>query len=211
MKIYYFSINNLRMKEQYDKAVSLVDKDRVLKAMKYKNSDDRLRCIGAGLIINKIRNDYKIKSDIEISKYGKPYFKDEKIFFNISHSGTYVVAAVSDNEVGIDIQKILPDKHRVAQRNFLDSECEYIERGQTENDRRQRFCEIWTVKEAYLKKIGIGLRKPLNSFEVDLTGAYPRILGKREYRFMQMKLARYYIVAVCVDITDADYEVEEVL
>ncbi len=210
MKIYYFSINNLRIQENYQKAKSLVDADRLLKADKYKNSDDKLRCIGAGLLIRKIRSDFKIKDKILVDKYGKPYFENNRVYFNISHSGTYVVAAVSEYNVGIDIQKIVPDIHRVAERNFLPSECEYINRTEVDNERRQRFCEIWTVKESYLKNIGIGLRKPLNSFEVDLTGTSPQIVGKKEYRFVQVKLARYYIVAICTDIKDEEMNVEEV-
>ena len=52
---------------------------------------------------------------------------------------------------------------------------------------QQRFCEIWTIKEAYLKNIGIGLRKPLNSFEIDFSEDAPQIVGKKEYKFVQLK------------------------
>ena len=53
-------------------------------------------------------------------------FEDTDIHFNISHSGCYVIAAVSDEDIGIDIQKIKSDKHRIAEKNFLPSECAYI-------------------------------------------------------------------------------------
>ena len=37
---------------------------------------------------------------------GKPFIVGvENVFFNISHSGDYVVCSVSDREIGIDIEK----------------------------------------------------------------------------------------------------------
>ena len=91
-----------------------------------------------------------------------------RIFILTSLIQVYVIAAVSDEDIGIDIQKIKSDKHRIAEKNFLPSECAYINEIEDEKINQQRFCEIWTIKEAYLKNIGIGLRKPLNSFEIDL-------------------------------------------
>ena len=36
---------------------------------------------------------------------GKPYLKDSKLHFNVSHSGEYLAIAVSEILVGIDIQE----------------------------------------------------------------------------------------------------------
>ena len=66
------------------------------------------------------------------------------------------------------------------------------------------------MKEAYLKHIGIGLRKPLNSFEVSLNNGEPQIIGKPEYKFVQLKLDERYIVAVCASQKDTAFNIEEV-
>ena len=162
-------------------------------------------------MLNFIKEKYNIAGDVKVDKFGKPYFEDTDIHFNISHSGCYVIAAVSDEDIGIDIQKIKSDKHRIAEKNFLPSECAYINEIEDEKINQQRFCEIWTIKEAYLKNIGIGLRKPLNSFEIDFSEDAPQIVGKKEYKFVQLKFDEKYIVTVCADQSDEIFDVEEVL
>ncbi len=211
MNIYYFNITILRNRNIFEQVLKGLDYERVEKVNKLRVTSDKLRGVGAGILINFIKEKYNIKGDVKVDKFGKPYFEKSNINFNISHSGSYVVAAVSKQDIGIDIQKIKSDKHRIAEKNFLPSECEYINEVEDENIIQQRFCEIWTIKEAYLKNIGIGLRKPLNSFEVDLNGASPRIVGKKEYRFIQMKFDKRYIIAICADEKDDTFDVEEVI
>lgn len=85
------------------------------------------------------------------SGVGKPYFRDLPIKFSVSHSGDRIVLAVSDKEIGADIQRVNPRAVRVAERFFTESENAYVG-GDT-----QRFFEIWTKKEAYAKWHGEGL------------------------------------------------------
>ena len=41
------------------------------------------------------------------NEHGKPYLTDKpEIYVNWSHSGDYVICAVADREVGIDLQKM---------------------------------------------------------------------------------------------------------
>jgi phosphopantetheinyl transferase len=66
------------------------------------------------------------------------------------------------------------------------------------------------VKEAYLKNVGIGLRKPLNSFEVSFKDSKPMIIDNLGYEILQMKLAERYIVSICADIRDKEFNIVEV-
>ncbi|MFQ9516573.1 MAG: 4'-phosphopantetheinyl transferase family protein [Eubacterium sp.] len=211
MDIYYFNITALRNKNVFNLKLKDIDARRADKIGRLRVTDDKLRCLGAGLLIKFIQEKYSIKGELLIDKFGKPYFDNSKVYFNISHSGNYVVAAVSKHRIGVDVQRIQQDKHRIAEKNFLPSECEYINEASDDAVIQQRFCEIWTIKEAYLKNIGIGLRKPLNSFEISLSGDAPQIIGKKEYRFVQMKLDGRYIIAVCASRKDKDFNIEEVL
>ena len=86
----------------------------------------------------------------------------------------------------------------------------YINEIDNYETKRQRFHEIWTIKEAYLKNIGIGLRKPLNSFEIDLSGKSPKIIDNPGYAILQMKLDSMYVIAVCADVRDKEFCIQEV-
>ncbi len=211
MDIYYFNITVLRNKNIFNQKLQDLDEQRINKIKRLRVTDDKLRCFGAGLLTRFMKEKYGIEEEILVDKFGKPYFKDSKIQFNISHSGSYVIIAVSRHRIGIDIQRIQQDKHRIAEKNFLPSECKYINDAEDEAGMQQRFCEIWTIKEAYLKNIGIGLRKPLNSFEVSLSGETPQIIGKKDYRFVQFKMDDRYIVTVCGSRKDEKFNIEEVL
>ena len=80
---------------------------------------------------------------------GKPYLKSGEFFFNISDCDGQLVCAVSDKEIGIDIQKIC-EKPRVARKICQPQELEQIK---TPED----FTRIWTLKEAFVKANGAGL------------------------------------------------------
>ena len=210
MEVYYFDIEPLRNKQVFEAELDNITEGRIERIEKSQSTADKLRLMGSGLLINFIKRKYFVNSDVVVDKHGKPYFVNSDLKFNLSHSGRYVVAAVSDYEVGIDIQKKKADKHRIAEKNFLRGECEYINSGANDEERHQRFCEVWTLKEAYLKNIGMGLRKPLNSFEIVFRPEGPVIRNLTEYRYTQFLMNDKYIVSVCRDINDEGFEISEV-
>ncbi|MBC5619552.1 4'-phosphopantetheinyl transferase family protein [Butyricimonas hominis] len=97
---------------------------------------------------------------------GKPFVAErEGVFFNISHSGIYVVCAVSDGEIGVDIEKRSKARMEVAGRFFHAREVRELEVASgVEQDKL--FYDYWSVKESFLKYTGTGLTRPLNSFVV---------------------------------------------
>lgn len=210
MKLYYLNISPLRYKDIYQSKIFEIDEDRRARVERIKSTDDKLRCIGAGLLIQFIKREYNVKERLVVDKFGKPYFENSKVKFNISHSGCFVIAAVSESEIGVDVQRIEKSQNRIAEKNFLKSECDYINEVEDENVRKQRFYEIWTVKEAYLKQKGIGLRKPLNSFQVEINEGNPMVVNEPNLRFVQIKMNDRYIIAICTDVSDKDFDVMEV-
>jgi 4'-phosphopantetheinyl transferase len=81
--------------------------------------------------------------------------------FNISHSGDLVVCALARTNVGIDIESIsrATDHLAIAHAYFSSDEAAWI--GARPDSVNRRFVALWTVKEAYLKAIGIGLTVPV--------------------------------------------------
>lgn len=99
--------------------------------------------------------------DFEKTSNGKPFLKNYPDFhFNISHSNNLIAIAIDNSQIGIDIEKIREVNLKLANRHFCENEINFI------NSNNERFFEIWTKKEAYLKFCGKGITLPLNSFDV---------------------------------------------
>ena len=91
-------------------------------------------------------------------KNGKPYLTDSSFQFNLSHSGDFVFCGVSEQEIGVDIQKIQGDHELcLAKRFFADPECQALEACENEELRRRMFFRMWVRKEAYGKLTGAGI------------------------------------------------------
>lgn len=89
---------------------------------------------------------------------GKPYLQDYPFYFNLSHSGEYVFCAISDREVGVDIQQYRPaDEARLARRFFSEEERKALEGCLDREEQRELFYRLWVRKEAYGKLTGEGI------------------------------------------------------
>ena len=106
----------------------------------------------------------------EAGDYTVEYISNEKprlisgrgLCFNISHSGDYVALALSDDEVGCDIQEIRPYNPKVAKRNYCLNETLYIENSENKDE---SFIRLWALKESVLKFTGKGIAGGLSSYD----------------------------------------------
>ncbi len=123
---------------------------------------------------------------------GKPYIENINGFnFNISHSGKWTVIAISDHEVGIDIQQIKSTKANVAKRFFTRRENQKLEL-LSGIEHSKVFTRIWTLKEARVKASDERLAKCITEFE---TIEYDSTWAK--------KIKGYYVHAI--PFPDPDY------
>ncbi|HUG34074.1 MAG TPA: 4'-phosphopantetheinyl transferase superfamily protein [Anaerolineales bacterium] len=109
--------------------------------------------------------------DFSTNEYGKPSLSDRNLQFNLSHSGTFALLAVSPlHKVGIDVEQArLEVEIESLGRRFF-SQSEYSELMVVPREQRvAAFYRYWTLKEAYIKAQGLGLSLPLDSFDVSLT------------------------------------------
>ena len=108
--------------------------------------------------------------------FGKPLLlapvADPRLHFNLSHShGVVVLAAALGRQLGIDVE----DGSRrleyleLADRFFAAPETAHL-RGLTGTEQQAAFFATWTLKEAFVKAIGHGLRFPLDTFSFELDG-----------------------------------------
>jgi 4'-phosphopantetheinyl transferase len=107
----------------------------------------------------------------EADVYGKPRLSaTAEVSFSLSHTNGLVACAVArGRELGIDAEAIdrQIDVQGVANRYFSDTETAYVARGVGEKG-LERFFEVWTLKEAFLKATGRGLSQSLDSISFDL-------------------------------------------
>ncbi len=85
--------------------------------------------------------------DLFYDENGKPHLKDGK-HISITHSFNYSAVIVSDNEVGIDIEKQRPIITKIASK-FVGYEYEYLK--EEENDYVKQLTVIWCAKESLFK------------------------------------------------------------
>lgn len=101
-----------------------------------------------------------------VGAWGKPYLEGNPIFFNWSHAPGCVALALSIcSEIGCDVEDIsrpISDIGEITKEHFLDLESDWIHEADDETTRRARFFSLFTQKEAYLKREGVGLSVPLS-------------------------------------------------
>ena len=100
----------------------------------------------------------------EYGKYGKPYLKDAALYFNVSYTYGVCLIALSDDEIGADIEQLRAAQPYAASRCFTDAENRYLHHDMELFDKR--FYELWTKKEAYLKYTGEGFYRSPKSVDV---------------------------------------------
>ncbi len=162
MNLYLF--NNVDTFD-YTKHLDTLPEERRQKALQYKQETDRKLCVASFLLLKAaLKDSYNIDGDFTLNynEHGKPYLADyENIFFNISHCCYGVVCAVSDYEVGVDIQDIRQFKENVPKKVFCAEEQDSLDKA---TDKDREFARIWSKKEAYYKMLGRGLTRKMNEF-----------------------------------------------
>lgn len=151
---------------------------------------------------------------------GKPFLHNSPIHFNVSHSGNWVVLAVADIDIGIDVEVLRDVNYRVATRFFSKDENLLLEQLQGK-DKTNLFFDFWTLKESYLKLLGTGLTKSLSSFTIvrdeDNFSLKENLKNKHEaVYFKQYDLAEDYKLSVCSYKDDFDeqpriYSIQELI
>lgn len=155
---------------------------------------------GSELLKRAVFEEYSINTDeltIEKGEHGKPYFSErEDIFFNISHSGDYVAAAVWDTPIGIDIQIVRPVKEGLIRKLCNDTEKSFIEKSE---DKDKAFVTLWALKESYIKAIGKGMSFPMKEVNFSLENFDGEAKGElsNQSGYFYVKDYGEFVLAVC--------------
>ena len=128
-----------------------------------------------------------ISSDDQLvrNEHGKPeiaagYKNESAAFFNLAHSGPYVVLAISDRPVGVDIEQTKRMSYKVAKRIMRKEQLDRLDGFENE------LTKYWTQYEAIMKLVGTGFSGELDDETME---AY-------EKRVVFRKLEDYVIAVV---------------
>lgn len=147
------------------------------------------------------------------NEHGKPYLTEtSEIYVNWSHSRDYVICVISDQEVGIDLQKMDREPKENLIRKALTEEEQEFYRSVPKPERQKLFYQYWSVKESFLKALGTGFYTSLHTFQVDMEEEQPRISHHINRKNYSCRLLTFrepdYVAAVCVE--NATLEEEDI-
>jgi phosphopantetheinyl transferase len=133
-------------------------------------------------LLDKMLNDEGLlKYEILRTENGKPYIMGQPLHFNISHTDGLVAVCISDTPVGIDCERVdFSFESRIkdfSNRYFTENEISLIEKNAYSPS---CFFEIWTKKEAMIKRDG-------------LNGSYLKKLDSTKQSFETIKIGEYII------------------
>jgi 4'-phosphopantetheinyl transferase len=184
-----------------------VDEERKIKISKFVYKEDAYRTlIGDVLIRSMICEKLKVNNkqlSFYTNEYGKPFINNTiNIHFNVSHAAEWVLCAISNAEIGIDIELIQPIDLDIAKYYF--SDIEYMDLlKKRDAEKIPYFFDLWTLKESYIKARGMGLSIPLKDFCIRIANEGIIFSGKeinKNWFFKQYEFDKLYKVSVCSGI-----------
>ena len=204
------SITSISDDNAYRQAYMSVSSERKIKTDKLRQYADKCRSLVAELLLRECIKEFcgrDIEPEYEYGFNKKPYLQNSPdIFFNISHSGDYVICAVSEHEVGCDIQRIgeaKGDEIRLAERFFTEKEVGFIKQGFDEDEKKSRFYDMWVLKESFMKACGAGMKLALNDFEIlvkESDISLKQSYNSKNYKFYMEDIAQGYKCAICIEL-----------
>jgi 4'-phosphopantetheinyl transferase len=143
---------------------------------------------------------------IRYSPNHRPYLENDSLDFNISHSGEWVVLALSDGpRVGVDIERIQPIHLHDFRNVFSGEEWDQICGA---DDRDGSFFDCWAKKEAVIKADGCGWM--LDPSALRLRGSTAR-LGTTTWRLIPVNQFDGYAAWLATEPgAESEFRMEEI-
>ena len=199
-RIYAADINSIIDSGSYEYWYDQMSPERKKKIDAFKPQKNKLLSLAAGILLKRaLENEGIYSYEIVEKGAGKPYIKGrEDVFFNLSHSGERAIIAVSDKEVGIDIQEKSHFQPGLIKRVF--SESEILQAEHIGGDLDMLYTGLWTDKESIMKYYGKGLSmEPLN-IELDIRSESDLHYSK-EFHLIRKEISDYQ-VTICTPCAD---------
>ncbi len=166
---------------QYEAHLKEIPEWRKEKTLRFRKMEDRkLSVLTFVLLKHALSWEYGITAVPEFSYglFGKPFWKEFDIHFNLSHCKDAVACALSDHEIGIDVESIVPYNPSVSKRICSPSEYEHLIESENKD---VELIHLWTAKEAVSKWSGKGLALMFSDITLDNYLINSSLSGNGEY------------------------------
>lgn len=197
--LYIASVKDLYNVDIYNKAYSKITEERKNKTNRYKVQSGKVTSVTSEILLKHAIFSVlgkEIKLEYKYLNNGKPYLKNDDIYFNISHSFDYVIVAISNDDIGCDIEFNDEIDLNVAKKFFS-----IVEYNDILNNIKKRnlFYRYWTLKESFVKATGIGFKLPFNSFTIHLGDNIfvDQTYDQNKYYFKELNIIDNYSIALC--------------
>jgi 4'-phosphopantetheinyl transferase len=206
--VYLLKLDDNRNESCFQYLIDKVDEKKRQRVLTFRNKRDSYHTLFGDFLarytIGKRLGSINTNVVFSYSLYGKPYAEGlGNVHFNIAHSGEYIVCAISNREVGIDIEQQIPGPFRDVADLFSIEEKQILY-SQPLHLQQEFFYSLWTLKESYIKQTEEGLSRSLNSFSIKLTGDNISLeIGEKtlsNLSFKQYDVDVNYKMAVCAEI-----------
>lgn len=164
--IYYTDITKINNIDLLTLNQWIIDKNK-----NQKDEHKKIQSYVGYKLLDKVMKKHNISNyEFILNDNGKPGLVGVDLYFNISHSKNIVCLVLSATEVGVDCEfvNLNRDFSKLIKYAFTINEIEVY--NSLSNDlKTEFFYKTWVQKEAYFKKLGIGLSKDFSNVSCEMT------------------------------------------
>ncbi|MCR4908879.1 MAG: 4'-phosphopantetheinyl transferase superfamily protein [Lachnospiraceae bacterium] len=182
---------NEALMEETLRALSPVRRE---KALKMKLQSAKRLSVAAGHLMDTVLARKGINPERVIyGKYGRPELPGNLLYFSLSHQNGTAALAVSEKPVGVDIEFVQDKKYSdsIVRRFYFPAEKEALSRTADFDAKLRLFFRMWTVKEAYGKLCGTGIKDAL---KMDSVNPFKSVC----FSYPSCPMGKDYLVTVCM-------------
>lgn len=205
VKLYYAKITKLYDEKCFEEKIKQVKENRQVRILEYCQKKDRCRSLAASLLLKKALEEEGVCYEAACftkEPGGKPKLLQNGLFFNLAHAQELAVCVISDQQVGVDVErrdrlegKEQSRKLQIAKKILTPEEWKLWEKAGCQIE---ELISVWTKKESYVKMTGKGLTENLTTVDT-LSNAF----------YQQILVDDGYVISVCTALENERAQVKD--
>ena len=205
VKLYYAKITKLYDEKCFEEKIRQIKEKRQVRILEHCQKKDRCRSLAASLLLKKALEEEPIcyeETCFTKEQGGKPKLLQNGLFFNLAHAQEMAVCVISDQQVGVDVErrdrlegKEQSRKLQIAKKILTPEEWKLWEKAGCQTE---ELISVWTKKESYVKMTGKGLTENLTTVDT-LSNAF----------YQQILVDDGYVISVCTALENERAQVKD--